>query len=101
MTSVARNSHMATLPGVTGAVWAGTGAWPAAGLVWGALGVAMAITVSSRDEDESVPEARSDGRRVGGTHRHQSPATGGFHPPYERADSTRATAGAGSQASRR
>ena len=28
ITSVARNSHIATLPGVTGAWWRGAGAWP-------------------------------------------------------------------------
>ena len=46
MTSVARKSHIATFPGVTGAVWAGTGAWPPAcpaGFGWAVLGVAIAI----------------------------------------------------------
>src|SRR5579883_2884871 len=50
MTSVARKSHIATLPGETGAVWVGTGAWPPAcpaGFGWAVLGVAIAIVGST------------------------------------------------------
>ena len=32
---------------------------------------------------ESVPEARSDGCRVGATHQRKALAFGGLHPPYE------------------
>jgi hypothetical protein len=50
MTSVARNSHIATFPGVIGAAWVGTGAWPPAcpaGFGWAVLGVAIAIVDST------------------------------------------------------
>ena len=63
MTSVARKSHIATFPGLTGAACVGTGAWPPAcpaGFGWAVLGVAIAIVFSTLRDFK-----RDTGRRAG------------------------------------